>query len=215
MYLQILTSKSSWLFNNKKKFLSRLKNVKKIKFINKSQDISSKANIILVLSYYKIIPSKFLNKNKHIYVIHDSDLPRGRGMSPLFNQILKGKKNITSTIFKCEENLDNGKIVFKQKFFYQDTLVYDEIKKKQMINNVVIIKKLLNLFLKNKIKLKSQKGKATYFKKISKIKNNIDKSKSLISQFDKIRTRDDKFFRAFFVHKKRKYFIKIEPENSL
>ena len=157
MYLQILTSKSSWLFNNKKKFLSRLKNVKKIKFINKSQDISSKANIILVLSYYKIIPSKFLNKNKHIYVIHDSDLPRGRGMSPLFNQILKGKKNITSTIFKCEENLDNGKIVFKQKFFYQDTLVYDEIKKKQMINNVVIIKKLLNLFLKNRIKLSLKK----------------------------------------------------------
>ena len=84
-------------------------------------------------------------------------------MSPLFNQILKGK-NITSTIFKCEENLDNGKIVFKQKFFYQDTLVYDEIKKKQMINNVVIIKKLLNLFLKNRIKLKSQKGKATFLK---------------------------------------------------
>ena len=58
MQLQILTSKSSWLFNNKKKFLNNLKKIKKIKkieFINKSQDISNKANIIFVLSYYKII----------------------------------------------------------------------------------------------------------------------------------------------------------------
>ena len=66
MHLQILTSKSSWLFNNKKKFLNNLKKIKKIEFINKSQDISNKANIIFVLSYYKIIPLKFLNRNKHI-----------------------------------------------------------------------------------------------------------------------------------------------------
>ena len=217
MQLQILTSKSSWLFNNKKKFLNNLKKIKKIKkieFLNKSQDISNKANIIFVLSYYKIIPLKFLNRNKHIYVIHDSDLPRGRGMSPLFNQILKGKKNIVSTIFRCGKNLDNGKIVFKKKFFYPDNFIYDEIKNSQMQNNIIIIKKFITLFTKRKIKFKSQKGKATYYKKISEKKNNIDKSKSIISQFDKIRTRDNKFFRAFFVHKKRKYFIKIEPENS-
>ena len=213
MNLQILTSKSSWLSNNKKKFLLNLKNIKKIEFINKYNNISNQADVIFVLSFYKIIPLKFLKKNNNIYVIHDSDLPKGKGMSPLFNQILKGKKNITSTIFKCEKNLDNGKIVFKKKFFYQDNLVYDEIKKKQMANNIIIIKKFLNLFLKNKIKYNSQKGKATFFKKISENKNNIDKTQSLISQFDKIRTRDNKFFRAFFVHKKRKYFIKIEPEN--
>ena len=42
MHLQILTSKSSWLFNNKKKFLNNLKKIKKIKKIETFRVISHK-----------------------------------------------------------------------------------------------------------------------------------------------------------------------------
>ena len=77
-----------------------------------------------------------------------------------------------------------------------------------------MIKNFINYFKQKKIKLKDQKGKPTYFSKISEKKNNINKKKSIISQFDRIRTRDNKYFRAYFVHKNRKYFIKIEPEKS-
>lgn len=217
MFLQILTSKSSWLFDNKQEVLKNLKEIKNkiiINIISNSNKISKKADIIFVLSYYKIISKRHLKKNNNIYVIHDSNLPNGRGMSPLFNQILKGKREIISTVFKCEENIDDGKIAFKKKFYYPDNIVYDEIKKLQIENNIILIKKFILLFEKKKVKLKKQSGKATYFKKISAKKNNINKNKSISSQFQKIRTRDNKYFRAFFIHKKRKFFIKIEPEEK-
>ena len=214
MFCQILTSKNSWLYNNKTKFLDNFIKFKKIKIINNCKLISKQAHVIFVISYYKIIPLTNLKKNNNIFVIHDSDLPKGRGMSPLFNQILNRKKKIVTTIFKCEKNIDDGKIVLKKTFNYPDTLIYDEIKSLQMKNNIFMIKNFINYFNQKKIKLKDQKGKPTYFSKISEKKNNINKKKSIISQFDRIRTRDNKYFRAYFVHKNRKYFIKIEPEKS-
>ena len=63
MFLQILTSKSSWLFDNKKEVLKNLKEIKDkitINIISNSNKISKKADIIFVLSYYKII-SKFFS----------------------------------------------------------------------------------------------------------------------------------------------------------
>ena len=46
-----------------------------------------------MLSYYKILPDKFLNICKYNFVVHESDLPKGRGFSPLYKQIQIGKKN--------------------------------------------------------------------------------------------------------------------------
>ena len=56
MFLQILSSKSSWLFDNKKEVLKNLKEIKDkitINIISNSNKISKKADIIFVLSYLK------------------------------------------------------------------------------------------------------------------------------------------------------------------
>ena len=45
------------------------------------------------LSYEKIVEKKVLKKFKNNLVIHASDLPKGKGWSPLSWQILKGYKN--------------------------------------------------------------------------------------------------------------------------
>ena len=53
-------------------------------------------SINIIPSYSKIIPKKFLEKSVINLVVHESDLPKGKGMSPLTWQILKNKK--------CDQN---------------------------------------------------------------------------------------------------------------
>ena len=135
-------------------------------------------------------------------------------MSPLFNQILEGKKKIPTTVFRCNKNLDDGPIIYKKIFNYPKNLVYEEIKELQMKNSIFLVKKIF-FFLKNKnLKLKKQIGKKSFFKKISNNINELNIDKSIKSQIDIIRTRDKKNFRAFFTYGKRKFYLSIDPEKK-
>ena len=48
-------------------------------------------DIVFILGYTKILSKDFLNNNKLNLVIHESDLPKGKGFSPVQWQILEGK----------------------------------------------------------------------------------------------------------------------------
>ena len=218
MKIQILTSKTSWLFKNKRKIiLEKLKKYSKnIKLITNHNNIKKKYDIVIILSYYKIIPKKYLNFSKHNLVVHESNLPKGRGMSPLYRQILKNKKNIIFTLFEISENMDEGCFYYKKKFFFKENLVYEELKDKQFLNSLKLVDKFLNHYKKKKDHPKKflQIGKSTYFKAFNKTDSKININKSLKSQFNRLRTVDNKKFPTFFIYKKRKFFISIYPKNN-
>jgi|TARA_B110000914_G_C15447380_1_gene439146 methionyl-tRNA formyltransferase len=208
--VQILTDKNSWLFKNQNKIPNKYKKYLKNNLLINHLQIKKNYDITLIISYYKIIPKKFLSYSKHNLVIHESDLPNGRGMSPLYWQILKGKRKITFTLFECSKNMDDGKYYFKKNFYFGPTLVYEEIKERQLKCAFELIDLFLKRYAKNKyIKDYSQKGKVTYFPKIQTSFSELNINKTIKSQIDKLRTRDNKNFPAYFFYKKRKYIIKL------
>ena len=168
-----------------------------------------------MISHYKKIPLNSLKINKNIFVIHESNLPKGRGMSPLFNQILNGKEKIVSTIFRCGKNFDDGPVILKKEFYYPGNLVYEEIKALQMKNSISLIKRIIKLINKSKLSTKKQIGKSSYFKKISSKINELNINKSIKSQINILRTRDKKKFRGFFFYKKRKFYLSMIPEKKV
>ena len=215
MFLQILTSKSSYLQKNKVNFIKFFNKNVKIQFINNSKYIKKKTDLVIVISHYKKIPLNSLMNNENIFVIHESNLPKGRGMSPLFNQILNGKEKIVSTIFRCSKNFDDGPVIFKKEFYYPGNLVYEEIKALQVKNSVSLVKRLIKLMNKSELSAIKQIGKSSYFKKISSKINELDINKSIKSQINIIRTRDKKKFCGYFFYKKRKFYLSMIPEKKV
>ena len=94
MKIQILISNSSWVSSEyKKKFLSKLKKYsKKIFFTDTHLRLKKNYDLNIIFSYFKIVPSNYLKLSKHNIVVHGSNLPKGRGMSPITWQILEKKK---------------------------------------------------------------------------------------------------------------------------
>ena len=163
-------------------------------------------DIVFILSYTKILNEKFLNANRLNLVIHSSDLPKNRGFAPLTFQILKGQKKIVNTIFKPSSKVDRGDFYYKNYFINDGTELYEELRKKQALSIIKLIKKFLSKY--PKVKPIKQKGKGTFNKRRTPKDSELNINKSLKSQFNLLRTCDNEKFPAFFVYKKKKIFFK-------
>jgi|TARA_B110000858_G_C17799865_1_gene474659 methionyl-tRNA formyltransferase len=215
MKIQILLDKNSWGQEYKDIIIKKLKKfTKKIIILNNHTKLKKKFTICLVFSYFKKIPSKYLGYSMFNLITHESNLPKGMGMSPLTWQILAGRKIITFSLIEASNKIDRGKIYFKKKVNFNKNLLFKEIKKVQFDNNINLIFKFLNYYKKHNKSPKSYtpKGKPSYYKLRNETDSLVDINKNIKSQFDLLRSVDNKKYPAFFYYKKRKYYLRVDDK---
>ena len=168
--------------------------------ISKIQNIDPK--FIFFPDWSWILPNEII-KNYQCVCIHESNLPKFRGGSPLQNQIIRGIKKTKSTAFLMNEKLDAGKILLKKELSLDGTL--DEIFLRMENNNYDLITKIIQ----GKYKLTSQKGIPSFFNRRkpsqSELKN-LNHSKLYLHNF--IRMLSDPYPNAFIKIGKKKIIFK-------
>ena len=198
------TNLINFKFFSLKRIRSKIHKSVKVFVSTNIKDIK-KFKYIFLIGFTKKIK---LDNNRHIFTIHESDLPKGRGNSPLKWQIMNGKNVIICKLLKLNEKIDGGDIYSKENLKILKTDLFDEIKSKQM----KITEKLIANFINNKkIRVTKQKGKPSYYRKIHSKDDMIDPKKSLISQFNKIRSTNPTYDNYFYINKK-KFVIKISKK---
>tara|TARA_B100001057_G_scaffold498184_1_gene604424 strand:+ start:1507 stop:2151 length:645 start_codon:yes stop_codon:yes gene_type:complete len=214
MKISILISKNSWANQYRDEIKKNLRNFsKKLIFIYDHKKIKKNTEVNIIFSYFKKIEKRYLKLTKYNLIPHESNLPRGRGMSPITWQILKNKNYVTFSLIEANENVDSGNIYFQKKIKISEILIFDEIKKLQLKTNLKLIIKFLNTYKKyGFVKSKKQTGKATYYKLRKPQDHYINLNKSIKSQFNLLRTSDNKNYPAFFNYKSKKFFLKISKK---
>jgi len=66
--------------------------------------------INFMLGCTRIVSNAVLQLNKYNLVIHESDLPQGRGFAPMAWQILEGKRSIPICLLDAADSVDAGDI---------------------------------------------------------------------------------------------------------
>ena len=145
-------------------------------------------------------------------MIHESDLPKNKGFSPIQWEFLKNTNLITFCLIKADNQLDNGDIMLKRKFKFDPLDLYDEIREKQFFFH----KKLINEFLINypRFNLIKQKGISTYNRKRTFVDSKIDVNKSIKSQFNKLRLINNKDWPGFFIYQGTFFKISLTKEST-
>ena len=168
-------------------------------------------DVIIALGYTKKIDLKKLKRFKSKLLIHESNLPKGRGHSPVKHQIayLK-KKKIHCKLIEISNRIDSGDIWLSDYFMVKKTDLYDDIKLKQFQTSLRLINRLIKK--KKNIKIKKQVGRPTYFKKLKEIDDKININKSVKSQFDKMRSTDYKNHTNFFIINNQKIYLKLSKK---
>ena len=204
----ILTSMTSWFVPYAKQFIKILKKRRiSAKLFFDYENISEEFEIVFILSYFKIIPKDFLLKLKHNLIVHESDLPEGKGWAPLFWQILEAKNEIPIVLIEASERVDGGDIFIKDSILYEGHELYDEIREKQAKKTMDLCLRYIERY--EIIKPKKQIGKGTIYKKRNAFDSELDIKKTIEEQFNLLRIVNNKDFPAFFYHKDQKYIIKI------
>jgi len=111
----LLDKRNNWIEKYLLNFDFGLKN--KFRFrILKNYRLIKDEDILFILSYTKILPEDFLNKNKLNLIVHASKLPKDRGFAPVQYQILKGKNLIDISLLEAAKKVDAGDIFLRGKF---------------------------------------------------------------------------------------------------
>ena len=209
----ILTEKNDWFCLYAKELSNKLLKLgHQVKISDNHLKIKKKYNVVFMLSYYRIVDKKFLSLSDHNIVIHESDLPKGKGWAPLFWQVIEGKRKIIFTVFDANEKVDDGDYYFKENLFLKGTELYHEIREMQAKKRIECCIKLINNL--DKLKARKQSGSSTYYKKRTKKDSELNIKKSLLSQFNLLRSVDNSNFPAFFHYKDKTYILKIYKEKK-
>lgn len=171
-----------------------------------------KLEILFVLGYTKLIPKKFYCNCKLPVVIHESNLPMGRGFSPIQWQILAGINKIKVCLIELSERFDSGDIIYTTNIQFKETDLYDDIRKKQSQATFRLVYRLLKNY--PKYKKKPQEGKISYFKKRTKKDSRIDINKSIKEQFNLLRINNNESWPSYFFINNTKFFLKIYKDEK-
>ena len=131
-----------------------------------------------------------------------TDLPFGRGSSPLQNLILLNKSKTKISAIKCNQIIDGGPIYLKKTLNLNGSaeIILSRMKK-------IIDKMILNIILKNP-KPKKQVGRVKKFKRLKNSEINFKKTKKIIDFYNKIRMFDSKSYNKTYI-RINNFFIKL------
>ena len=121
----------------------------------------------IFLVHWNYLLDEEIWRNWPTFVFHMTDLPFGRGGSPLQNLIKNGFTETIITALDCKKELDSGDIYLKEKLSLLGSA--EEI---YLRANDIIMKMILNL-ITEKIIPQPQKGNPSYFKRRNKAERNL------------------------------------------
>ena len=198
------------------KFLAQWKddNLKNhdIQIVTSKNEIKS-GDILFLISCTEIIESDIRNRFSKTLVIHESDLPKGRGWSPISWLILEGKEEIPITLLEAIDKVDAGPIWKKRFVKLEGHELFDEISKKVYTEKI----KLIDFAIGNFGRITSYQqddSEATYYPRRTPNDHKIDVKESISEQFEKLRISDKNRYPCFFYFRDHKYKIFLEKMNE-
>ena len=211
----LVTSKSrhdklfNSLFEKEKIGWKRIKNIEDFTVENLER---INPRFIFIPHWSHIIPEKIYNRWECI-VFHMTDLPYGRGGSPLQNLIVRGLKTTKITAFKVEKGIDTGAIYLKRDLELSGTA--SEI----LARKALIIEEMIEAIIRDLPKPIPQKGMVTEFKRRKPFQSDLSELKELKTIYDYIRMLDaDGYPKAFLETAKFRFEFEsasFDSENKL
>jgi UDP-2,4-diacetamido-2,4,6-trideoxy-beta-L-altropyranose hydrolase len=180
-------------------------------WVHNPKEIPS-VDFCFMLGCGQMIPQATLDMFKHNLVIHESDLPIGKGWSPLTWQILEGKNQIPVTMIEAEKNVDSGVIYAQEWIDFQGHELVEELRVAQAQATIRLCKKFVREYPEIVDSAREQRGEESFYPKRKPEDSRLDPDQSIREQFNLLRVVDNERYPAFFDMHGQRYILKIEKK---
>ncbi|NKX42772.1 UDP-glucuronic acid dehydrogenase [Rhodobacteraceae bacterium R_SAG2] len=158
----------------------------------------TRGNILFLVSCSQVIARDDRDRYDHVMVLHASDLPKGRGWSPLVWDILAGEEELTVSLLTAEDGVDTGAIWAKQRFRVPKHALHDEINSRLFDAELGLMDTGIKMVSSGERPTPQREGGSSYHQRRRPEDSRLDPTRPLSELFDQIRVADPDRYPAFF-----------------
>lgn len=168
---------------------------------------------LFLISCKHIVPAEVRSQYHHALVIHASDLPKGRGWSPIAWTILAGEHRVTVTLLEAEDKVDSGAIWAQRQFELGGHELLPEINRRLFDIELELMEHAIDHGEAIVPEAQTTDG-ISYYARRTPNDSRLDPEKSIAEQFDLMRTCDDARYPAFFDYRGHRYELRLVKVNN-
>ncbi len=167
-------------------------------------------DLCFYLSYGRIVGSDVRAKYAHNLVVHESDLPKGRGWAPMSWQILEGATSIPVTLIEAADDVDAGDIYLQELIALEGSELNPEWRAMQGASTFSLCRQFVENYPAVLAQARAQAGEPTTYPRRRAADSRLDSEKSIAEQFDLLRIVNNDDYPAFFELNGKRYVLRIE-----
>ena len=178
-----------------------------VELVNSSRELSG-GDILFLIACHEIVGRDIREQYLASLVVHESDVPEGRGWSPHIWQILEGRKTIIITLLEAEDEVDSGAVWKQVELLFAGHELYDEINH-ALFDAVISLMTFAIGAIESIRPVPQRDAVPTYYRKRTPEDSRIDPDRSIAEQFDLLRVADPNRYPAFFDLRGHRYEIRL------
>lgn len=205
--VSVVVDNSSWILPYANTLVEQLKENHDNAILCRSHDEIQTGGIAFFLGCIKITPPEILARNYRNLVVHESDLPYGRGFSPLTWQILEGRNEIPICLMEATNEVDGGPVVYRETMLFEGHELHAELRQKQGCASIELCSRYM-AELSPPLGI-PQCGEGSYYPRRTPKDSALDVTLTLAEQFNLLRVVDNNNYPAFFELHGQRYELRI------
>lgn len=167
-------------------------------------------DVLLLISCGELIGARHRALFRHTFVLHASDLPKGRGWNPHIWAILEGATEITVSMLEAEDKVDSGAIWGKRRIQVPKHWLWHEVNEAVFHAEFALIDDVLDRIGTDAGTPQPADEAPTYYRLRQPEDSRLDANASIASQFDLLRICDPERYPAFFDLHGHRFTLRIE-----
>jgi UDP-2,4-diacetamido-2,4,6-trideoxy-beta-L-altropyranose hydrolase len=167
-------------------------------------------DVCFYLGYGRIVAPELLARFKNNVVVHESDLPSGRGWSPLTWQVLEGADSVMVTLFEAVAAIDSGPIYLQERIRFDGTELVDDLRRHQAQATIRLCRASLAEYPRMLTNPCEQAGQPTYYRRRRPEDGQLNPDLPLRELFNLLRVSDSHRYPAWFELAGARYTLHIE-----
>jgi len=165
-----------------------------------------------LLGCVRLVPPEVLARNRYNLVVHESDLPKGRGFAPLAWQILEGKNEIPICLLEASDEVDAGVVYYRDVMRFEGHELHNVLRARQGKMTIELCLRFMNEA--NPPVGRAQQGQPSYYGRRRPKDSRVDLERPLGEQFELLRIVDNEHYPAYFDYRGHRYRLAIFDEGE-
>lgn len=171
-------------------------------------------DICFLLSFWSCVTEQVLARNTHNLVVHESDLPQGRGWSPLTWQVLGSKNTIPVVLFEATKAVDSGSVYLRETISLRGSELLGQLRERQAMVTRELCLRFINEYPFIASTGRCQTGQPSSYRRRTPADSRLDPNRTIAEQFNLLRVVDNDRYPAFFEIGGTRYVIRISIDDS-